>query len=63
MTAKASKCEAEQGYTKTDLEDVSDTPEFTADEMARAKPFAAAFSWTRDGREPRARGKRLQRSS
>ncbi len=41
MTPKASKSEAERGYTKTDLEDVSDTPESTADEMARAKPFAA----------------------
>ena len=40
MTAKASKSKAERGYTKTDLEDVSDTPEFTANEMARAKPFA-----------------------
>lgn len=38
MTAKASKSEAGRGYAKTDLEDVSDAPEFTADEMARAKP-------------------------
>src|SRR5208337_976992 len=43
MTAKASKSEAERGYTKTDLEDVSEAPKFTADEMARAKLFAEAF--------------------
>ena len=40
MTAKANKPGPGQGYTKTDLDDVSDTPEFTADEMAKAKPFA-----------------------
>ncbi len=43
MTAKASTPEAGRGYTKADLEDVSDTPEFTADEIAKAKPFAEAL--------------------
>ncbi len=43
MTAKASKPEMDRGFTKADLDDVSDTPEFTADEMAKAKPFAEAF--------------------
>ena len=43
MSAKASKSETSRGYAKADLDDVSDTPEFTADEMAEAKPFAEAF--------------------
>lgn len=43
MTAKATKPETDRGYTKSDLDDVSDTPEFTADEMAKGKPFAEAF--------------------
>jgi uncharacterized protein (DUF4415 family) len=32
-----------RGYAKADLDDVSDSPEFTADEMAKAKPFAEVF--------------------
>ncbi len=31
------------GYTQADIEDVSDTPEFTEEEMAKAKPFAEVF--------------------
>ena len=45
MTAKASKPEmgCSEATPNADLDDVSDTPEFTADEMAKAKPFAEAF--------------------
>ena len=43
MTAKESKPRVGRGYTKTDFEDVSDTPEFTADEIAKARPFAEAL--------------------
>ena len=46
MTSKpASNSEARAGcgYTQADLDAVSDNPEITADEMAQAKPFAAAL--------------------
>ena len=32
-----------RGYTQADIEDVSDTPEFSEEEMAKAKPFAEVF--------------------
>ncbi|GLK69660.1 BrnA antitoxin family protein [Hansschlegelia plantiphila] len=32
-----------QGYTKEDWDDVSDNPEWTAEEIAQAKPFAEVF--------------------
>jgi uncharacterized protein (DUF4415 family) len=35
--------ERSRGYTQADVEDVSDTPEFTEEEMAKAKPFAEVF--------------------
>jgi uncharacterized protein (DUF4415 family) len=38
-----SKNERDRGYTQADIEDVSDTPEFTEEEMATAKPFAEVF--------------------
>jgi uncharacterized protein (DUF4415 family) len=34
------RSERDRGYTQADIEDVSDTPEFT---MAKAKPFAEIF--------------------
>ena len=37
------KPERDRGYTQADIEDVSDTPEFTEQEMAKAKPFAEVF--------------------
>ena len=37
------KPERDRGYTQADVEDVSDTPEFTEQEMAKAKPFAEVF--------------------
>ncbi|MGD0184297.1 MAG: BrnA antitoxin family protein [Roseiarcus sp.] len=33
----------DRGFTQADLDDVSDSPEITAQEMAEAKPFAEAF--------------------
>jgi uncharacterized protein (DUF4415 family) len=38
-----SKLERDRGYTQADIEDVSDTPEFTEQEMEKAKPFAEIF--------------------
>jgi uncharacterized protein (DUF4415 family) len=35
--------ERDRGYTQADIEDVSDTPEFTEEEMVKAKPFAEVF--------------------
>lgn len=32
-----------QGYTKDDWDEVSDNPEWTAEELANAKPFADVF--------------------
>ena len=41
MRVKEPKATApSRGYTKADMDDVSDSPEFTADEIAVAKPFA-----------------------
>jgi uncharacterized protein (DUF4415 family) len=37
------RSERDRGYTQADIEDVSDTPEFTEQEMAKAKPFAEIF--------------------
>lgn len=34
---------AGHGYTQTDWDTVSDTPELTAEQLAQAKPFAEAF--------------------
>ncbi len=33
----------DRGYTQADIDDVSDNPEITLEEMSRAKPFAEAF--------------------
>ena len=41
--AAPSKLERDRGYTQADIEDVSDTPEFTEEEIAKAKPFAEVF--------------------
>lgn len=35
--------ERDKGYTDRDMAEVSDNPEWTEDEFARAKPFAEAF--------------------
>ena len=43
MSGKRMNKIAGRGHTQADLDEVSDNPEFTADEMARAKPFAQAF--------------------
>lgn len=41
MTVRARKTEPlGRGYTEADLRDVSDSPEFTSEEMTKAKPFA-----------------------
>ena len=32
-----------RGYTKSDWDEVSDNPEWTADDIAKAKPFAEAL--------------------
>lgn len=34
---------AASGYTKADMDDVSDNPEWTVEDFARAKPFAEVF--------------------
>lgn len=41
--AARNRLEQDRGYTQADLDDVSDTPEFTEAEMAKAKPFAEIF--------------------
>lgn len=41
--AARSKLERDRGYTQADIEAVSDTPEFTEEEMAKAKPFTEVF--------------------
>lgn len=41
--AAPARPERDRGYTQADIEDVSDTPEFTEQEMAKAKPFAEVF--------------------
>ena len=35
--------ERDRGYTDQDMAEVSDNPEWTDEELARAKPFAEAF--------------------
>ena len=40
---KSTAATASRGYADADLDDVSDTPEFTSAEMSAAKPFAEAF--------------------
>lgn len=35
--------ERDRGYTDQDMAEVSDNPEWTADDFARARPFAEAF--------------------
>jgi uncharacterized protein (DUF4415 family) len=40
---KSTRDAEHRGYTKVDLDEVSDSPEFTAEEMAKAKPFAEVF--------------------
>jgi uncharacterized protein (DUF4415 family) len=45
-----------RGYTRADLDDVSDNPEISPDEMASAKPFAEAFPHLSESIR-RARGK------
>jgi uncharacterized protein (DUF4415 family) len=43
MSGKRADKTADRQYTQADLDDVSDSPEITADQIARAKPFAEAF--------------------
>ena len=43
MTAKRKIAPASRPYTEADLTAVSDTPEFTAEDMAKAKPFGEIF--------------------
>ena len=40
MATRAKAAPAARGYTQADWDDVSDNPEWTAEEMAKAKPFA-----------------------
>ena len=40
---KAKTRRHELGYTKADIEAVSDNPEWTKEDFARAKPFSEAF--------------------
>ena len=43
MTTKTKAAPASRAYTKADWDDVSDNPEWTAEEMAKAKPFGEVF--------------------
>lgn len=43
MIGKTKAALAGRGYTQADWDDVSDNPEWTAEEMAKAKPFADVF--------------------
>lgn len=43
MTKRIKEFEPGHGFTKADWDEVSDSPELTAEEMAQAKPFADAF--------------------
>ncbi len=40
MTTKTKAAPAGRAYTQADWDDVSDNPEWTAEEMAKARPFA-----------------------
>lgn len=42
-TAKARPAKNKKGYTKADLDAVSDNPELTAEDMAQARPFRKVF--------------------
>ena len=35
----------DRGYTQADLDDVSDNPEWTAEDFANARPFTEAFPY------------------
>lgn len=41
--SKIKTFEPGRGYTKADWDDVSDNPEWTAEDVAAAKPFAEVF--------------------
>jgi uncharacterized protein (DUF4415 family) len=41
MTAR--KTTTDPRYTQSDIDEVSDSPEITAEEMARARPFSEVF--------------------
>jgi len=41
MTAKLPQ--ADLSFTQTDMDDVSDSPELTAEEISRARPFGEVF--------------------
>lgn len=43
MTARIKTARARRAYTPADWNAVSDNPEWTAEEMAKAKPFAEVF--------------------
>ena len=43
MIGKIKAALAGRDYTQADWDDVSDNPEWTAEEMAKAKPFAEAL--------------------
>jgi uncharacterized protein (DUF4415 family) len=43
MAPRTKAAPAGSGYTQADWDDVSDNPEWTAEEMAKAKPFAEAL--------------------
>jgi uncharacterized protein (DUF4415 family) len=56
MISKTKAAAVGRRYTQTDLDDVSDNPELTEDEIAKAKPFAKVFPEFAAGAR-RARGK------
>ena len=41
--AKSDAGDARRGYSKADLDEVSDSPELTAEDLAKARPFAEVF--------------------
>jgi uncharacterized protein (DUF4415 family) len=43
MTAKIKAAPIGRGYAQSDFDDVSDSAELTAEELAKAKPFAEVF--------------------
>jgi uncharacterized protein (DUF4415 family) len=43
VIGKIKAAPAGRGYTQADWDEVSDNPEWTAEEMAKAKPFAEVF--------------------
>ena len=52
-----------KGYSARDLRDVSDSPELTKEDFARARPFAEAFlNWRRRSEKAAARTRCLPRN-